>query len=245
MTDRARLIDAITATWPPAAVTQSGPFAIGHGEGGGNRVSAARLIDAASDGAHVSKADIAAAAETQREIGQPAIFMVFEWQTGLDRALAQDGYTTRDATDLLLATSAELAEPPPPVTCFDVWPPLAAQDEIWAAAGIGPARLAIMDRAAGPKTAIFGRTKDRPAGTGFVALHGDVAMLHALEVLPAARRNGLGRIMVRAAADWARHAGARDFTVLVTQANAAAQALYASLGLTRVSQYHYRVASQA
>lgn len=242
MTQPARFIDTIAATWPPAATVASGRFVIGRGEGGGNRVSAARLADPEDDGAGVTQTDIAAAAEMQHALGQPPLFMVFSWQTALNAALDREGYATRDATDLLAAPVADIAAPPPPVTCFDVWPPLAAQDEVWATGGIGPARLAIMDRATGPKTSLFGRTKDRPAGTAFVAIHGDMAMLHALEVLPEARRNGLGRIMVRAAADWALSEGAGDFAVLVTRANSAAQALYASLGLDRVGHYHYRAA---
>ena len=53
---------------------------------------------------------------------------------------------------------------------------------LWAEGGIGPARLAVMDRVTLPKTAILGRTGDRAAGVAFVAATGDCAMLHALEV---------------------------------------------------------------
>ena len=106
---------------------------------------------------------------------------------------------------------------PPPVSCFDIWPPLAVQDEIWTQGGIGPERRAIMDRAGGPKTSLFGRINDRPAGTAFIAIHDGLAMLHALEIAGPARRKGLARLMVRAGAAWARDHGARLFTVLVTR----------------------------
>lgn len=236
----AMLAEAITATWPPASVQDFGPFRVAKGEGGGNRVSAARLRDAVSDGASVSIADIDAAAEEQRAIGQDPLFMVFDWQNPLDRLLAAEGYATRDATDMLCSNVATVAAAPPPVTCFDIWPPLAVQEEIWAAGGIGPARLAIMHRAVGTKTTIFGRMKDRPAGTAFVAIHDGIAMLHAVEIAQRARRQGLARTMVQAAGHWAARRGASLLATLVTKENVAAQALYASLGLQPVGQYHYR-----
>ena len=81
---------------------------------------------------------------------------------------------------------------------------------------------------------------DRVSGAAFVARHGDAAMLHALEVVPALRRQGCGRNILRAAAAWARAEGAATLAVLVTERNFAARALYASLNLQVVGQYHYR-----
>lgn len=231
----------IRATWPPEAVDHIGPFALGEGAGGGNRVSAAQLRDTASDGATVTPDDIARVAERQTARGEERLFMVFGWQEALDRTLAAEGYLMRDETVLLAAPSAELAEAPPPVSCFEIWPPLAVQEEIWTQGGIGRERRAIMDRAKGPKTSLFGRINDRPAGTAFIGLHGDTAMLHALEIAGPGRRQGLARLMVRAGAFWAQDHGARLFTVLVTRDNDAAQGLYASLGLKPVENYHYRV----
>ncbi len=167
--------------------------------------------------------------------------MVFGWQTALDDMLAGAGYAARDATDMLAVRAADIAAPPPPVTCFDLWPPLAVEEDIWAEGGIGPERLAIMHRVSGPKTTLFSRAADRPAGAGFLAISEDVAMLHALEVAPRSRRQGLARTMVRAAAHWAETQGADRFAVLVTRANTAAQSLYASLGLEPVGHYHYRI----
>jgi hypothetical protein len=57
-----------------------------------------------------------------------------------------------------------------------------------------------MERAAGPKTALLGRVRDRAAGTAFVALHDDVAMVHALEVVPGFRRAGVARNLMQGAA---------------------------------------------
>jgi ribosomal protein S18 acetylase RimI-like enzyme len=75
---------------------------------------------------------------------------------------------------------------------------------------------------------------------GFVALHGQTAVIHAVEVRPALRRNGAARQMLRAAAHWAAEMGADRLALAVTEANLPARALYASLGMQPVGQYHYR-----
>ena len=82
--------------------------------------------------------------------------------------------------------------------------------EIGAAGGVGPARLAVMARAPEPRAFILGRLGDRPAGAAFAALHGGVAMLHAVEVAPFARRQGLATAIAAAAAAWGLAHGAPD-----------------------------------
>ncbi|MEL7114853.1 MAG: GNAT family N-acetyltransferase, partial [Pseudomonadota bacterium] len=98
-----------------------------------------------------------------------------------------------------------------------------------------------LDRAEGPKTSLLGRAKDQPAGTAFVAIHQGIAMIHAIEVTSALRRLGVARYILQCAAHWAQDQGATHLTLLVTKANAAANALYASLGMESVGQYHYRI----
>lgn len=238
MTGIADLVPVIAATWPAAATRQVGPFTVQAGEGGGQRVSAARLTDATATDA--DEAEIEAAMDALAGFGQPPLFQVLGHQGALDERLAAGGLALRDTTLAMTAPCADLAAAPPPVTCFATWPPLAIQTEIWAAGGIGPARLAVMDRVSAPRMSFFGRANDRPAGTAFAAIHQGVAMLHALEILPAHRRKGLGAIMMRAAAAWAQTEGAETFAILVTGENRPALGLYASLGFQAVGQYHYR-----
>jgi GNAT superfamily N-acetyltransferase len=234
----ASLAPVIAASWPPVSATPIGPFTVPMGAGGGNRVSAIRLTDPAATDAE--EAAIDAALAVQAAGGQAPLVMVLDHQSGLEAKLAARGFGQRDATRVLIARCADIAAVPPPVTCFTPWPPLAIQEEIWAAGGIGPDRITIMERAADPKTSLFGRIEDKPAGSAFIAAVDDVAILHALEVLPEFRRKGLGATMVRTAAEWARTQGATRIAVLVTQANTGAQALYASLGFEPVGLYHYR-----
>jgi GNAT superfamily N-acetyltransferase len=108
-------------------------------------------------------------------------------------------------------------------------------------AGIGPERIAIMERAKGPKTGLLLRRQDQPAGTGFVAQHDGVAMVHALEILADHRRQGLGRWAMRAAAFWALDNGAQTLSVICTKVNTGANGLYRALGMQCVGEYHYRI----
>jgi len=236
-----RLVDlapVIAATWPAKALHPAGAFTLPEGAGGGQRVSAARLSDPGA--ADAAEADIDRATAGLAELGQAPVFMVLDHQTGLEARLNARGFAPKDATLALSIPTAQLAAPPPPVSCFSIWPPLAIQTEIWAKGGIGAARLAVMDRVTGPKVSLLGRTQDRPAGAAFVAIHDGIAMLHALDILADRRRKGLGVVMMRAAADWALAQGADQFCVLVTSENQPALGLYASLGFNAVGQYHYR-----
>jgi GNAT superfamily N-acetyltransferase len=231
-----RLFAAAEATWPPATTLPLGPWTLRQGLGGGSRVSAATARRPA-------RADELPPAEAaMRAWGQTPLVMVQGQDDALDTLLADAGYLIKDPVTAWAAPVARLAtQRPPPVTTFQVWPPLAAQAEIWAAGDIGPARLAVMQRVTGPKTTLLGRTDDKPAASAFVACDGDVAMLHALEVAAPFRGRGLGRHMLTAAAFWAQDQGAAWLALLVTRANAPANALYASAGMEQVAQYHYRI----
>jgi len=226
------LFPVMAATWPAARVWRLGPVCLRDGQGGGSRVSAA-TVEAAWDEGDIAAAEAAMA---------PPLFMVRAGEARLDAVLAARGYGVKDPVVGYAAEVAALAVArPPPVTTFEVWPPLAAQVEIWAEGGVGPARLAIMERADGPKASLLGRLDDSPAGTAFVALHQGVAMVHALEVRARFRRRGLGRHMVTAAAFWARDRGAGWLALVVTEANAGARAMYEGMGMRAMGRYHYRV----
>jgi GNAT superfamily N-acetyltransferase len=236
VTEAGRLLRVLEATWPPAARREVGPWTIRDGRGGGKRVSAATARDPVSAG------DVPEAEAAMRAVGQVPLFMIRDGDAALDALLAGLGYAVVDPVDTFAAPLAALDMPPPPrLAAIPAWPPLAIQRELWAEAGIGPARLAVMDRAPFPKTSLLARMDDRAAGTAFVGLHDGMAMIHAIEVHPRFRRRGAARHMMAGAVHWARAQGARDLGLVVTAANAGAQALYASLGLARVGQYHYRM----
>lgn len=231
--DLPALFAALEATWPPVAARRVGPWVIREGRGGGSRVSAATP---AGDW-HVG--DIPAAEAAMRALGQTPLFRIVPGDP-LDAALAARGWRFADESCLYLAPIARLAEPPPHLTALAHWPPLAVTEDLWAAAGTGSARLAVMHRVAGPKTAILARTDDRPAGAAFAAVAGPIAFVHAVTTVPALRRRGSARHMMMRAALWARDEGADWLALAVTADNAPARALYAAMGMTVAGRYAYR-----
>jgi ribosomal protein S18 acetylase RimI-like enzyme len=226
-----RLAEVMEATWPPASRRSLGPFTLRDGAGGGKRVSAASLNGAFTD------ADIDALEAAMVE----PLMLLRDGDAGLDAALDARGWRVVDPVVAYGAPVAELTAELPPLAAFPHWPPLEIARSIWAEGGIGPTRVSVMDRALGAKAAILARAGDRSAGVAFVACHGDEAMLHALEVSPPLRRQGVGATLLRAAANWAADQGATRLSLVVTRQNAAARALYARFGMGVVGQYHYRM----
>jgi GNAT superfamily N-acetyltransferase len=234
--DAQKLYAIVEGTWPAAAKKALGPWMIRLDGSGSSRVSAATAEQPVTD------ADIDAAAQAMITAGQTPLFMIREGEDALDSVLAARGYAIKDPVNMYAVAIGDIASSrPPPVTSFAVWPPLAVQAQIWAAGGIGQGRIAVMDRARQPKTTLLGRVNDRPAGTVYVGMAGDCAMIHALEISKDARRKGLARHLTVAAAFWAKDNGAKYLTLVTTQANDGANALYTSLGMMLVGQYHYRI----
>ncbi|WBB54968.1 GNAT family N-acetyltransferase [Verrucosispora sp. WMMD573] len=81
-------------------------------------------------------------------------------------------------------------------------------------------------------------------GRGTVTGQGRWLGLCLIEVLPAARRQGLAGRLIRALADWAADTGATDAFLQVEQSNTGAVALYHKLGFSTHHTYLTRVAPQ-
>lgn len=233
------LYEVCERTWPAASEQQIGPWIIRDGQGGGQRVSAATAA------APVSASDIASAEAAMQALNQPKLFMVRASDTALDALLADQGYSIKDPVNLYACPVADLMDVEiPRVTAFTIWEPLHIMRDIWAQGGIGPARVAVMERSSCTKTGLLSRWKDHPAGTGYAAIHNDIAMVHALEILAHQRGQGMGKWMMRRAASWAHAQGATHMSVICTQENVAANALYISLGMTLIGAYHYRIKAE-
>jgi GNAT superfamily N-acetyltransferase len=232
----AALLAGMEATWPPAARHDLGPFRLRQGLGGGKRVSAASVTG------RWSTDDLDRALAAMDAMGQSRLFQLQgDADADLDAELHRRGFRLIDPVIGYAAPLSHLSEPePPPLTAFAHWPPLQIAQDIWAEAGIGPARLAVMHRVTGPKAAVLSRTNDRVTGTAFVALAGTVAFLHALEISPASRRQGAAQGILRVAARWAADQGAHDLALVVTTANTPARRLYEGLGMQALAGYHYR-----
>jgi ribosomal-protein-alanine N-acetyltransferase len=112
---------------------------------------------------------------------------------------------------------------PGAAACLAALHAAAAPAEAWDAAAFG--RLLAMPGAHALATA---------AGFVLFRLAADEAEILMLAVLPEARRRGLGRRLVEAAAAMAGRRGARAMFLEVAAGNAAARALYAATGFVEV-----------
>lgn len=229
--DSPRLMQAIDVTWPPAETARRGDWVLRRGAGGGKRVSAAS-----------GTGDPAVAADAMRAWGQAPLYRLTPEDGALDSALAASGHRLADPVALYAAPAEAMTGSQSHMAAgYTCQCRLAIMEDIWAAGGIGPDRLAIMDRVRAPHRLLMSRAGERPAGVGFVALDGDVAMIHAIEVSPVYRRMGAARLLIEAAARFAHEQGASWLALAVTEANGPARALYEALGMTVAGRYHYRI----
>lgn len=232
-----RLYDVLDRTWPPAHFLQIGLFKVRRGDGGGQRVSAASLR---GDGFELG--DIHAVVKAMDALGQPNLFMIRDGDDKLDAALADQGYRIKDPVTLFAGSAVMLAKyDKKGLAVIDASEPIAIMSEIWEERGIGKGRRDVMRRAPSPKASFLGRKEDRPAGVAYVGCDDNIAMLHALEVLPEMRRKRLALQMMGATSAWALRNGADTFSLVVVTSNAAACGLYRKIGMVEVGNYHYRI----
>ncbi|MBV1862834.1 MAG: GNAT family N-acetyltransferase [Rhodobacteraceae bacterium] len=232
---KTELFQAIDATWPAFAMRTKGIWTLREGKGAGQRVSAASTAKIAR------KEDVEQAASVMREMGQAPLFMVRGEQPELDGLLEDQGYQIVDPVDVLMMRCESLAEyDQSSLQVIFSKGPLAIMEEIWQDGGIDAPRLAVMDRAAEPNTCLMGRYKNRPVGVSFLGCYQDIAMVHAVEVLTSARKQGVAEAMMRGAAWWAAQQNTEWFTCLTTSENAPAQGLYRKMGMEVAAHYHYR-----
>ncbi|MDG1937066.1 MAG: GNAT family N-acetyltransferase [Paracoccaceae bacterium] len=230
------LYDVLHQTWPAAKHISQDGWCLRLGTGGGKRVCAATLEET------FDSQSIDAAAQCMHDFGQPALFMVRDGEHDLDAALNGHGYEICDPCNIYAAPVGELTtQTPPRVSMFNIWEPLEIQKDIWRQGGIDVARLAIMERAKGPKVSILMRWDNHPAGSAFVAMSNKIAMVHVLEILPHQRRKGVEIWTMRQAALWAQKQGAHSISAICTKENTGANTLYSSLDMRLVGRYHYRI----
>lgn len=230
-----RLMEVLDATWPAAETQTEAGWLLRRGAGGGKRVSAASPL------ATCGTPNVAVATAALARWGQPALFRLSATDQAVDAVLAAEGFAILDPTVIYTAPVEQLTDTRDETArILRITTPLARAAEIWAEGGIGPGRLAVMERVTGPRVCLMARLSDRPVGVAFVAEDGGIAMLHAVEVLESERRLGAGLMLLHGAANWAASIGAVTLALAVTEANAPARALYEKLGMSVATRYHYR-----
>lgn len=166
---------------------------------------------------------------------------------GLDRALGERGYHLASPVSMLTAVAGGVPEP-------DAWSGMtvrvdASADAQW---------LAVLSATSGPaidvrhETRLLGRV-DRPYAFLTVLTDGDpvgiartvaddgwTGVFH-MATVSRARRRGVARRALSAAARWADEQGSPDLYLQVEQSNDVARRLYEGAGFIHLAQYHYRV----
>ncbi|MEM7529291.1 MAG: GNAT family N-acetyltransferase [Pseudomonadota bacterium] len=247
--DAARFAAASDATWPGETVGSLGDWRLRFTHGAGSRAASAWAAGPADRplGDAVTAVEAAYA-----EQGLTPRFQLWPGDEALDSHLEDRGYRAYDRSHLMARSLEEpLPVPQSPPTpdgretmAIDVRTPLAVLDDIWAMGGIGPARRSVLARAPGLKAIFLGRVGMRPAGATAVVLDGKVAVTQALYVMPEARRCGLGAVLLRAGASFAKDSGADVMAHSVVAGNDAAITLYQRLGFQIFGSYHYREATR-
>ncbi|MGV0816698.1 GNAT family N-acetyltransferase [Martelella sp. AMO21009] len=105
--------------------------------------------------------------------------------------------------------------------------------------GLTKAGLAEVVTAIKPAHGLFIREDDKPYAVGLAVHDFDMAGIEAFAVAAGARRKGHGRKLAAAMLRWAKGRGARMAWLQVTATNAAAIALYKSLGFAEAYRYRY------
>ncbi|WP_230684790.1 N-acetyltransferase [Cellulomonas sp. JZ18] len=230
------------ATWPPVRVERVGPWRVGLSDGLTQRANSALPLGTPDDLA----AAVDAVEALYAAAGQPAVFRVGDPDTapGLVAELDARGYDAGVVTDVLVRDDVDPGAPaalPGGVALAvsdvpdDVWL------DTWLAVKRGPrdvGRRLLTGAPAAYLTATDGA--GAPVGIIRAALADGWAALSCLQVAPAARRQGLGRALTRAALEAAAHRGASRAFLQVETDNDAARALYAGLGFVPAHRYAYR-----
>ena len=222
--------------WPPLNKKNIGPWVIREGAGGGNRVSSTTAND------FFRKEDIFIAENHMQLLNQKNIFQIREKDLELDNILDRLGYSLVDKTVVYGSKIAKMSSPcVPPMTAFNIWPPLRIMKDIWEIGGTTDSRISVMERCKVRKTAILGRIENKAAGCAFISEYKGIAILQALFVLPSYRRKGLARFLISESVKWVSYAESAYLAIMTDKYNKEARGLYDSLGMKIIDKYHYRV----
>jgi ribosomal protein S18 acetylase RimI-like enzyme len=242
----ARLEELCADAWPAAAEQRLGAWRLR--AAGGYTARANSALALGDPGVPVGAALDAVRAFAARHGAPPrtAVPVGSRWDTAVAAQgwVLDVGHRAGAEVAVLVAELAALPRPDGPWTLDlperpdpDWWSP--GSDD--GPPADGPRR--VLDPGGVPRTAfVLARDADgAPVGRLRATVVDDHLHLSVLEVVPAARRRGLGTALTGAAAAWGRAHGARFGVLQVALHNTAARALYAATGWTEHHRYRYLV----
>lgn len=183
---------------------------------------------------------IEAAEGFYRERGERCVFsMGSDAAPGLDEELERRGYELVDPT-VIMAVGAPLGREAGSRVRIEELPWKGWLETWWAVDGRYGSGLADAERICTGVPAWYGAYEEDGVAlaVGRAVPQGDTLGIYCMATLPAARRRGLARAVLRALV---RHAGTRSAYLVTTAPNQAAQTLYRSEGFEVAGRYHYRV----
>ena len=106
------------------------------------------------------------------------------------------------------------------------------------------ARSYITERIRNKESSIFIAEHEKGRGAGFVQMYPSFCSVEAVKILilydlftdPDFRRQGVGRMLMNRARDYAKETGARRLDLLTAKSNIPGQNLYESLGYVRINR---------
>ena len=228
------------ATWPAPRVVDVEGWRVGLSGGVTRRAgSTLPLGDVADLGAAVDRVERCYAQD-----GAPATFRVGDPgnPAGLTAELERRGYRRAAVTAVLVRDLTDVPPGPRPDRLHVEDEPAEPWLDVWLGGKGGHRDVSRAIVAAAPARYLTATDEaGERVGVIRVAFAEDWAALSCLQVVPAARRRGLGRALTLAATDEAVTAGARRAFLQVEQDNAGAARLYEGLGFTSAHRYAYLV----
>lgn len=234
-----RLGGLVAEAWPAPSTQDIGGWLLRHADGVTKRAnSVLTLGDPGDVGPAVERAERFYAA-----LGLPTVFSVdaHARPEGLDRFLEGRGYELVDPTIAMVADLAgpyerdyeragvEIAETPSR-EWLDLW---------WSVDGRYDHQLPIAEKILTGVPAGYAFLDGVAVGRGVP--QGEWLGVYAMAVAPEARRQGLGRRVLRSLLGWGREQGCERAYLVVVERNAAARAMYEAEGFVQAGGYHYRV----
>lgn len=163
-----------------------------------------------------------------------------DFRPGIDASAARRGWVVQTRTIVLAAELATIAPPRRPVAVLGspsarwqrAWADCEERDDV-------DAHVRTVFPAAEGRVGFALAAEGQAVGT---AIAGDdlVVGLFGMAVAADRRREGLGRDLLGALAEWGRSRGARIAFLQVLETNVVARALYERAGFTESYRYHYR-----